>query len=43
MRENPVPFDDPNLNPAVLGLHILDYSFGTGDLRALLESKVAAR
>jgi hypothetical protein len=42
-RGNPVPFDDPNLNPAVLGLHILDYSFGSEDLRALIQTKVAAR
>jgi hypothetical protein len=42
MRTNPVPFDDPNLNPALLGLHILDYSFSLDDLMTLLKAKIAA-
>jgi hypothetical protein len=43
VRDNPVPFDFAGLSPDVLGLHILDYSFMTEDLRELLEAKIAAR
>jgi len=41
-RANPVPFDSQPLSPDVLGLHMLDYAFMTEDLRALLETKIAA-
>lgn len=41
-RMNPVPFDDPGLDPNVLGMHILDYSFVSDDLKALLQTKIDA-
>lgn len=39
MRLNPVNFNHPALNPAVLGTHILDYHFALGDLIELVRIK----
>ena len=41
-RTNPIDFDHGTLNPAVLGTHIIDYSFALGELKALVAAKAAA-
>ena len=41
-RTNPINFDHGTLNPAVLGTHIIDYSFTLGQLKSLVAAKAAA-
>jgi len=42
LRTNLVPFGNPLLSPALLGTHILDYNWTTGDLLNLVATKAAA-
>jgi pimeloyl-ACP methyl ester carboxylesterase len=41
-RENLIPFTHFSLNPAILGAHILDYTWAIGDLIDLVATKAAA-
>ncbi|HEY0300089.1 MAG TPA: DUF3089 domain-containing protein, partial [Rhizomicrobium sp.] len=41
-RSNPIPFDSGLFSPGLLGLHILDYSFPTGELLSLVQRKALA-
>jgi hypothetical protein len=41
-RQDPVLYGSPALSPALLGLHILDYSWPMGELLALVREKAAA-
>jgi hypothetical protein len=41
-RTDPVLYASPALSPALLGTHILDYNWTTGDLLALVAAKAAA-
>lgn len=41
LRTNPIPFTHPVLSPALLGTHILDWSWAMGDLLALVGTKAA--
>lgn len=40
-RLDPIPYAHPVLSPALLGTHILDYSWTTGDLLGLVQTKAA--
>ncbi len=42
VRENPIDFDQPLLNPGFLGLHVFDYNFPLAELMELVERKAAA-
>jgi pimeloyl-ACP methyl ester carboxylesterase len=37
VRQNPIDFTQPLLNPGLLGLHVFDYNFAIGDLLELVE------
>jgi hypothetical protein len=37
VRQNPIDFGQPLLNPGLLGLHVFDYNFPLGDLLELVE------
>jgi pimeloyl-ACP methyl ester carboxylesterase len=41
LRTNPIPFGSPVLSPALLGTHILDYNWTTGNLLGLVATKAA--
>jgi hypothetical protein len=42
VRQNPIDFGQPLLNPGLLGLHVFDYNFALGDLLELVEQAAAA-
>jgi len=42
MRTDPISYTHPALSPSLLGTHILDYSWGLGDLIRLVQTKAAA-
>jgi hypothetical protein len=42
VRTNPIPFTAGILSPALLGTHILDYSWPLEDLLAVVATKAAA-
>jgi hypothetical protein len=41
VRQNPIDFGQPLLNPGLLGLHVFDYNFPLGDLLELVEQSAA--
>jgi hypothetical protein len=41
-RSNPIPFANQYYSPALVGLHLLDYSFPMGDLLAAVRTRASA-